>query len=115
MRILTSDEVRQAAREAISHTDMSALTLMQRAGYAVAQFCVSNFKFKSVCVVCGQGNNGADGLAAATALRGIATEIFVIVLAAGMNELGPDAAAMITAFDLEPVWITDGKDFETDA
>jgi NAD(P)H-hydrate repair Nnr-like enzyme with NAD(P)H-hydrate epimerase domain len=61
MRILTSDEVRQAAREAISRPDMSARGLMQRAGYAVAQFCVSNFKFKSVCVVCGQGNNGADG------------------------------------------------------
>src|SRR5947209_2200772 len=115
MRILTSDEVRQAAREAISRPDMSALTLMQRAGYAVAQFCVSNFKFKSVCVVCGQGNNGADGLAAATALRGIATEIFVIVLAAGMNELGPDAAAIIAAFGLQPVWVANPVDFETDA
>jgi NAD(P)H-hydrate epimerase len=115
MRILTSDEVLQAASGAIRKPDMSALTLMQRAGYAVAQFCVSNFKFKSVCVICGQGNNGAHGLAAAGALRGIATEIFVIILAESMDELGPDAAAICAAFDLQPVWVADESDFETQA
>src|SRR5438552_3906236 len=105
MRILTSDEVRRAAREATSRPDMSALVLKQRAGYAVAQFCVSNFKFKSVCVICGQGNNGADGLAAAAALRGIATDIFVIVLAESMDELGTDAASLCSTFNLHPWWI----------
>jgi hydroxyethylthiazole kinase-like uncharacterized protein yjeF len=115
MRILTSDEVRQAARDAISRPDMSALVLMQRAGYAVAQFCVANFKFTSVCVICGKGNNGADGLAAAGALRGIVTEVFVIILAESMDELGPDAAAICAAFDLQPVWIANEADFETDA
>jgi NAD(P)H-hydrate epimerase len=115
MRILTSDEVRQVAREALSRPDMSALALMQRAGYAVAQFCVSNFKFKSVCTICGQGKNGTDGLAAAGALRGIATDIFVIILAESMEELGADAAPIIAAFDLQPLWIADEADFETDA
>src|SRR5438270_10790594 len=88
MRILAADEVRQVASYATSRPDISAPVLMRRAGYAVAQFCVSNFKFRSVCVVCGKGNNGADGLAAAAALRGIATEIFVVILAKGMDELG---------------------------
>ncbi len=115
MRILTSDEVRQIARDAISQPDMSALVLMQRTSYAVAQFCVSNFKFKSICVICGQGNNGADGLAVAGALRGIATEVYVIILAKSIDELGPDAAAICATFDLQLIWIAGEADFESDA
>src|SRR5438045_904398 len=88
---------------------------MQRAGYAVSQFCVSHFKFKSVCVVCGKGNNGADGVAAARALGGIVTEVFVIILAKGMDELGSNAAAMCSGLDLQPIWVADESDFETEA
>ena len=65
MRVLTSDEVRQIEVEAASRTDTSTSLLIQRAGYAVAQFCLAHFKFRSVCVVCGAGGNGADGLMAA--------------------------------------------------
>lgn len=54
MRILTCKEVREAEQEAINRPSMSTLVLMQRAGYAVAQFCLSNFKFSSVCAVCGK-------------------------------------------------------------
>lgn len=36
MRILTTAQVREAEREAISRPGMSTLVLMQRAGYAVA-------------------------------------------------------------------------------
>ena len=36
MKILTSDEVRRAEREAIKKQDLSTLLLMQRAGFTVA-------------------------------------------------------------------------------
>ena len=61
MRVLTSDEVRQIETEGASRADTPASLLVQRAGYAVAQFCLAHFKFRSVCVVCGTGGDGSYG------------------------------------------------------
>src|SRR5215469_14696291 len=114
MRILTCDEVRQAEREAISRPGGSTLLLMQRAGQAVAQFCLANFKFKSVCVVCGKGNNGGDGLVAAEELRRTSgVSVRVIILAKDVSELSADAAAMRTRLGLEPIWVSGDAEFET--
>jgi NAD(P)H-hydrate epimerase len=114
MRLLTSEEVRQAEREAVSRPGMSTLVLMQRAGDAVAQFCLVHFKFSSVCVVCGKGNNGGDGLVAAEALRSIAAKISVIILAQDVNGLSPDAAAMCSRLGLQPIWVTDPAAFDSE-
>src|SRR5258706_14398459 len=92
MRILTGEEIRQAEGEALTRPEVSSLVLIQRAGYAVAQFCMAHFKFRRGCVVCGAGKNGAYGLAAAAALRRIAEEGHTIVLAGGVGELRPDLA-----------------------
>src|SRR5262249_62003557 len=83
MRILTSNEVRQAEQEATSRSEVSTQVLMKRAGHAVAQFCIANFKFNSVCAVCGKGNNGGDGLVAAAAVREVAEEGSVLGLGKG--------------------------------
>jgi hydroxyethylthiazole kinase-like uncharacterized protein yjeF len=115
MRILTTEEVRQAEREAINRPDMSSLVLTHRAGHAVNQFCVAHFNFRSVCVVCGKGNNGAVGLAAAENLRKIASETFVIILAQEASELSADAAAMCSRLNIQPVWVADESDFDTKA
>ena len=93
---------------------MSALVLMQRAGAAVAQFCLAHFKFGSVCVVCGKGNNGGVGLAAAEALRAMAEKVSVIVLAQNASMLSPDAAAMGSRLQLEPIWVADESAFASD-
>jgi ADP-dependent NAD(P)H-hydrate dehydratase / NAD(P)H-hydrate epimerase len=114
MRILTTDEVREAEREAAGRPNMSTLVLMQRAGSAVAQFCLAHFKFDSVCVVCGKGNNGGKGMAAAEALRSAAAKISVIVLARDQSELSPDAAAMCARLSLPPIWIADAAAFDSD-
>src|SRR5215475_2013874 len=113
MRILTTDEVRQAEQEAIARPGMSTLVLMQRAGAAVAQFCLAHFKFNSVCVVCGPGNNGGDGLAAAETLRSVAEKISVIILAQDVNGLSPDTAAIYSRLDLEPIWVGDAATFDS--
>jgi NAD(P)H-hydrate epimerase len=115
MRILTSEETREAEREAISRPNMSALVLMQRAGTAVAQFCLAQFEFNSVCVICGKGNNGGDGLVAAEALRPMAGKISVIVLARDVSGVSADAAAMCSRLKLEPIWIDDPAAFDSDA
>ncbi len=114
MRILTTEEVREAERKAISRPGGSALLLMQAAGYAVAQFCLAHFRFHSVCVVCGKGNNGGDGLVAAEALRAMGHDVSVVILAGNIGELSPDAAAMCSRMNLEPVWISDDSAFDTE-
>jgi NAD(P)H-hydrate epimerase len=107
MRILTTDEIRAAEREAISRPGGSTLVLMQAAGYAVAQFCTANFKFHSVCVVCGKGNNGGDGLVAAEVLGAMGHDVVVILLAKDASELSPDAATMCSRLKLDPIWVTE--------
>jgi len=115
MRVLTSIEMQQAEREAASRPGMSTLVLRRRAGYAVAQFCLSHFKFSSVCVVCGAGNNGANGLAAAESLQGFVEQVSVIILAKELSELSSDAASMCSRLTVEPLWIGSETNFETPA
>jgi hydroxyethylthiazole kinase-like uncharacterized protein yjeF len=112
MRILTSAEVRQAELEAIGRAGMSASALMLRAGYAVAQFCLSHFKFNSVCVVCGRDSNGGQGMAAAESLREIAESVSVLILAKDASELSEEAAAMCFRLSTEPIWIADEAGLE---
>jgi NAD(P)H-hydrate epimerase len=114
MRILTCDEVRQAEREAMSRPGGSTLVLMQRAGLAVARFCLANFKFRSVCVVCGKGNNGGDGMVAAETLRQ-GSDVSVIILAKDASELSVDAAAMCARLGVEPIWIAGEPDLESES
>jgi len=115
MRVLTCDELCQIAHYAESRANTSASVLIQRAGYAVAQFCLAHFKFRSVCVVCGKGGNGTDGLMAAQVLSGIAEQISVIVLAEGEKALSPDAAAIYANLPVKPIWIFDEAGFQADA
>jgi len=112
MRILTSNEVRQAEQEAISRPEVSTQVLMRRAGHAVAQFCIANFKFNSVCAVCGKGNNGGDGLIAAAALRELAEKVWVIILAKDASGLSADSAAVFSQLDLDPIWVAAESDFD---
>ncbi len=112
MRILNGEEIRQAEGEALTRPEVSSLVLIQRAGYAVAQFCMAHFKFRRVCVVCGAGKNGAYGLAAAEALRRIVEEVHAIVLAGGVDELSPDMAAVRARLGIEPAMVADAGDLE---
>ena len=112
MRVLTSDELRHIAHDAEGRTNTSASVLIQRAGYAVAQFCLAHFKFRSVCAVCGNGENGTDGLMAAQVLSGIAEQISVIVLAMEEKVLSPEAAAICASLSVKPIWIVDEAGFQ---
>ncbi len=112
MRVLNSEETLEAEQQALARPGMSPLVLIQRAGHAVAQFCVAHFKFRTVCVFCGTGKNGARGLAAAESLRQIAETVYVIVVSNSANELEPDAAVFCAKLSLEPIWISKADDFQ---
>jgi NAD(P)H-hydrate epimerase len=106
MRILRAEETAAVAAA------IDPALLRERAGYAVAQFCATQFTFRSVCIVCGTGAKGAAGLAAAAVLIGIAEEIALLVLAGGIAEFDP--AAELTP-PIEPIWIADPAGFDDPA
>ena len=60
--ILTGQEMKELDTYAIESIKIPSVVLMERAAQAVAAF-VKELAKKSVLVVCGTGNNGADGLA----------------------------------------------------
>jgi len=112
MKILASDDVRQIEREAARRIDTSASLLTQRAGYAVAQFCLAHFKFRRICVVCGVGTNGDYGLMAAQVLSGIAEQVSSIVLAKDASALSAEAAAICDCLATEPIWVSGETAFQ---
>jgi len=81
MRILNGEEIRQAEGEALTRPEVSSLVFIQRAGYAVAQFCMAHFKFRRVCVVCGAGKNGATPAELKRRAAAIEAKLFPLVRA----------------------------------
>src|ERR1700761_4747476 len=109
MRILTCSE----SAEAASGPEANPEVLLRRAGYAVAQFCASQFKFRSVCVLCGKGKKGGAGLIAAEALHRVGDTVSLIILAKDAEELGSEVAACLPPH-AEPIWIAEEADFARD-
>ncbi|HLJ86970.1 MAG TPA: NAD(P)H-hydrate dehydratase [Candidatus Angelobacter sp.] len=109
MRILFQEEVRQLERDAEKH-GLSELVLMEAAGTGVANFCLQQYEFNTVCVVCGRGNNGGDGLVAATALQALGREVSVLIIAKGPDELKGSAGKMLSHLPIKPIWISKESD-----
>lgn len=83
MKYLTVKEMQELDRKTIREYGIPALILMENAGRAVADEAIKmlqNTKNASVSILCGQGNNGGDGLVAARHLfnNGIKVKIFYL-------------------------------------
>ncbi len=79
MEYITPDEMKALEVGASEH-GLSVKNLMENAGKGVAAFVLSRFgSAERVCVVCGGGNNGGDGLVAARHLAGsFAVEVILL-------------------------------------
>jgi NAD(P)H-hydrate epimerase len=70
MKILTTEQIRSADAYTITHEPIPSLQLMERASEVfVETFVKLPIEKSPVVVVCGQGNNGGDGLAIARLLK----------------------------------------------
>src|SRR5260370_39370898 len=72
MKILTASEMQRIDRLTSERYGVPTLTLMENAGRAVIDFLVERYSpldRHKITVVCGRGNNGGDGFAAARLLR----------------------------------------------
>ncbi len=94
MRLVGSAEMREIDRIAIDAFGLPSLTLMDRAGRAVAETAAEMAAPNGrVVVACGGGNNGGDGYVAARLLRGAGRAARVIALVPA-ERLPPDARAV---------------------
>jgi hydroxyethylthiazole kinase-like uncharacterized protein yjeF len=98
VRILTSAEMAAVDRAAQRKLRIPSMLLMERAADGVAQLLLDRRpESRSVAILCGPGNNGGDGIAAAGLLasRGLAPRIFC--LAAPERYRGDPAAYLAQA------------------
>ncbi len=92
LKIATAIEMKEIDRAAIEENGISANILMERAGLAVSLKVKDLYYGKKIVVLCGSGNNGGDGLAAARNLHNWGFKVNVLILAK-KNSLSPDSNA----------------------
>jgi NAD(P)H-hydrate epimerase len=81
MHVVTPQQMREVDARAIKKYKVPGLTLMEKAGRALAEQAEAMLgDQRSVCVICGKGNNGGDGFAAARMLaeNGFQTSVFLL-------------------------------------
>ena len=82
MRVLNSNQMRDADRRTIDEIGIPSIVLMENAGRQVVAAIEASFEDlaeRHVAVLCGRGNNGGDGFVVARTLvqRGIDVSVFV--------------------------------------
>lgn len=84
-QIVTSQEIKEIEQYTIHEIGIPSLVLMERAALSVSEQIKKRFLGRDkICVVCGKGNNGADGIAIARQL--LKTELSVVVVVLGNEE-----------------------------
>ncbi|MHB9150824.1 MAG: NAD(P)H-hydrate dehydratase [Thermoleophilia bacterium] len=87
-------QVRELDRATIGDVGVSGQVLMERAALGITRLVVTRFAGRHTLVVCGRGNNGGDGLAAARQLHQAGHPVACVV--AGREEdLSADAAVQL--------------------
>ncbi len=81
MKVLTAAEMREVDRLTSERHGIPSLQLMEAAGRRVAEACReivhgSERHPRTICVLCGKGNNGGDGLVVARHLTPLSKSTF---------------------------------------
>ena len=104
--VLDTDRMREADRHTIQDLGLPGLVLMENAATGVVEALRDRFPAaRSVLVLCGPGNNGGDGLAAARHLGNGGHHVKVLLFA-DPDRLSPDAGVNLgiaRAFGIEVV------------
>ncbi len=82
IKIFHTEQIRQADAYTIKHAPVSSIHLMERAAKAFTEQLLQDYPDKCIpkCIVCGNGNNGGDGLAIARMLlsKGHKANIYIL-------------------------------------
>src|SRR6476661_6690576 len=95
--LLEAGETKELDRWAMSERGIPSAQLMERAGEGLAGVVGRRAPSGRIAIVCGKGNNGADGLVAARLLRQAGREVEVLAVWPGGRGLviGEDAQAQL--------------------
>lgn len=88
----TSEQMRELDRRTIEEVGVPSPVLMERAALGVSAVILERFAGRHTLMVCGRGNNGGDGLAAARQLHLAGHPVACAVAASSPEELSADAA-----------------------
>jgi NAD(P)H-hydrate epimerase len=83
MKILTAEQIRLCDKNTINTGNISSIDLMERASETFCNWFSGEFPKDEnpiLSIICGQGNNGGDGLASARMLQKLGYEVEVFVL-----------------------------------
>jgi hydroxyethylthiazole kinase-like uncharacterized protein yjeF len=95
MQILSAADMQETDRRTIDDFGVAIDELMDRAGWAVAQFCTTHYAAANrIIVLCGKGNNGGDGLVAARYLASAGRSVTVLLMGEPTDVRGPAARAL---------------------
>src|SRR6185436_18323035 len=83
MRVLNTQQMREADRRTIDEVGIPSIVLMENAGrqaVAAMEAAFEELSTMHVGVICGRGNNGGDGFVVARTLiqRGVETSVFLL-------------------------------------
>src|SRR5215468_1764060 len=83
MRVLNTQQMREADRRTIDEIGIPSVVLMENAGrqaVAAMEAAFDDLSTSHVAVICGRGNNGGDGFVVARTLlqRGIDAAVFLL-------------------------------------
>lgn len=93
MKLATAQDMRKIDELAVKEHGLTISQLMESAGAAVVRAMEETWEGlpeKTVGILCGKGNNGGDGLAAARLLKQKKTSV-VVILAGEEGDLSPEA------------------------
>lgn len=117
MRVLNTEQMREADRRTIHDLGLPSIVLMENAGrqtVAAMEAAFETLGSSRVAVVCGRGNNGGDGFVVARTLvqRGIET---VVLLLGSVADITGDARTNLEVLGhigMTVVEITDAQEWE---
>jgi ADP-dependent NAD(P)H-hydrate dehydratase / NAD(P)H-hydrate epimerase len=114
MKILTASEMRSTDQVTTDHFGISPLELMEHAGRAVARFVLRELpQYRRIVVLCGKGNNGGDGLAAARHLAQAGCTATVVMLG-DPTQLHGEVKTMLDQLPSVPIGIQQEADLYRD-
>lgn len=117
MRVLTSQQMRDADRRTTEEIGIASLVLMENAGRQVVASMEATFDDLAslhVAVLCGKGNNGGDGFVVARTLleRGIDTSVFLVGVSGDVRGDARVNLGVLRALEIDVVEIADAATWE---
>src|SRR5512145_966073 len=117
MRVLNTEQMREADRRTIHELGIPSIVLMENAGrqaVAAMEAAFEDLATSHVGVLCGRGNNGGDGFVVARTLvqRGIDTAVFLLGSVADVRGDARTNLDILGNIGLTIVEITDAQEWE---